>query len=170
MNSYKKFLENIGTGTHASFTNDAGDSFWGNVGGGVLPICTETKRILLPYRSAYVNEPHTWGVWGGKIDEEYGQSEDDIMDVVKREFTEESGYDGHIELITAYIFETSNKSFKYFNFIGLLSEEFEPELNWETESYKWVTFDELLKIKSKHFGLIGLLEHDLDKIKRYCNA
>jgi 8-oxo-dGTP pyrophosphatase MutT (NUDIX family) len=170
MKNYKQFLENIGSGAFASFTNDAGENFWGNVGGGVLPICTETKRILLAYRSADVNEPHTYNLWGGKIDEEYGQTEDDIMDVVKREFTEESGYDGNIKLIPAYIFETPSKSFKYFNFIGLLDEEFEPELNWETESYKWVTFDELISIKPKHFGLVGLLKHDLDKIKRYCNA
>jgi 8-oxo-dGTP pyrophosphatase MutT (NUDIX family) len=170
MKNYKQFLENLGSGAYASFANDSGENFWGNVGGGVLPICTETKRILLPFRSGYVNEPHCFGVWGGKIDEEYGQTEDDIMDVVKREFMEESGYDSEIKLIPAYIFKTSNNSFTYYNFIGLLDEEFDPELNWETESYKWVTFDEMIEIKPKHFGLVGLLKHDSNKIRNYCNA
>lgn len=159
----------VGSGKYASFTNDAGEDFWGNVGGGILPICTTTGRILLPFRSKYVNEPHCWGVWGGKIDEEEGQSENDIDDVVKREFMEESGYDGDITLKPAYIFETPTKSFKYYNFIGLLDHEHKPTLNWETESYKWVTFEQLMSIKPKHFGLSGLLNdpNSMALIKKY---
>ena len=38
--------------------------YWGKKGAGILPICKETKRLLVPFRSGYVLEPHTWGVWG----------------------------------------------------------------------------------------------------------
>lgn len=167
--SFEIFNETIGSGNYASFHNKSGEKFWGNLGGGVIPICTETGRILLPYRSSQVNEPHTWGVWGGKIDEEDGEVQSDIEDVVKREFTEESGFDGHIELIPAYIFETPNKSFKYYNFIGLIDDEFTPRLDWETESFKWVTFDEMMSISPKHFGLKGLLNDpkSMQTIKKY---
>jgi len=149
--------EDAGSGAYASFDNKSGENFWGNIAGGVIPICTKTGRILLPYRSKYVNEPHTWGVWGGKIDEEDGQGESDIEDVVKREFMEEGGFDGNIELIPAFIFRTPNKTFTYYNFIGLLDHEHQPELDWETESYRWVTFQEMMNINPKHFGLQGVL-------------
>jgi len=164
-----KIFEEAGSGAYASFHNKAGENFWGNIGGGVLPICSSTGRILLPYRSKYVNEPHTWGVWGGKIDEESGEAQTDIEEVVKREFMEEGDFTGDIQLIPAYIFETPNGSFKYYNFIGLLDEEFTPELDWETESFKWVTFDEMMEIEPKHFGLQGLLKDlkSMQIIKKY---
>jgi 8-oxo-dGTP pyrophosphatase MutT (NUDIX family) len=106
---------------------------------------------------------------GGKIDEEEGQSESNIEDVAKREFIEETGYSGKIELIPAYIFETPNKSFKYYNFIGLIDNEFNPQIDWETEYFKWVTFDEMMKIEPKHFGLKALLNDtkSLSIIKKY---
>ena len=169
MNYLKTFNEMIGSGEYASYHNKSGENFWGNCGGGCLPICVKTGRILLAYRSKYVNEPNTYNLWGGKIDEEEGQSESDIEDVVKREFMEECGFDGDIKLIPAFVFETPNKSFKYFNFIGLLDHEHEPTLDWETQSYKWVTFDEMMNIKPKHFGLQGLLNDSksLSIIKKY---
>lgn len=159
----------IGSGNYASFHNKSGEKFWGNCGAGCTIICISSGRILLPYRSEFVNEPSCFGVWGGKIDEEEGQSENEIEDVVKREFMEESGYDGEIVLIPAYIFETPNKSFKYYNFIGLLDHEHQPTLDWETESFRWVTFDEMMSIKPKHFGLQGLLNDmkSLSIIKKY---
>jgi 8-oxo-dGTP pyrophosphatase MutT (NUDIX family) len=143
--------------------------FWGNIGGGVLPICTTTNRILLPLRSDEVLEGGTWGVWGGKIDEEDDETESDIEDVVKREFEEESRYNGHIELIPSYVFKTSNNRFTYYNFIGLIDHEYVPQMNWETQDFRWVTLDELLEIEPKHYGLVELLKNDLETIKKYCN-
>lgn len=54
----------------ASFTNSSGDYFWGDVAAGILPISKSTGRILLNLRSKYVNEPITYGVYGGKLDHE----------------------------------------------------------------------------------------------------
>ena len=169
MKYLKKFNEMVGSGDYASFHNKSGENFWGNCGGGILACCLKTGRILLAYRSLYVNEPHTYNLIGGKIDEEDGEVQSDIEDVVKREFTEEAGYSGDIHLIPAYIFETPNKSFKYYNFIGLVDDEFTPELDWETESFRWVTFDEMMEIEPKHFGLQGLLNDpkSMQTIKKY---
>ena len=153
------------------FSNRSGENFWGNIGGGVLPVCTKTKRILVPLRSRYVNEPNQIGVWGGKADEEEGENELGIVNVVKREFREETGYNGEIELIPAYIYQTPSKSFTYYNFIGLVEEEFTPLLDWETKNAKWITLEELVKYEDfiiidfgygtnkyyKHFGLMSLL-------------
>lgn len=152
--NYLETYENFGSGTHASFANSNGEKFWGNIAAGVLPICKNTKRILLNFRSRYVNEPHTYNLFGGKLD-----NDENIEQTVRREFLEESGYDDDIELIPAFIFKSPG-GFKYHNFIGIIDEEFEPTLDWESEGHEWVTFDELLSIKPKHPGLKLLLKDE----------
>ncbi len=160
---FESVQDEIGFGMDADFANDAGEKFWGNLGAGVLPICKKTGRILVAYRSRYVNEPHTWGIFGGKLDEEYG--EEDLQEVAKREFVEESGFNGNVQLIPAYIYKA--KGFEYHNFIGVVDDEFKPELDWETEKIQWVNFDEFVKLYPKHFGLKTLVGNDLNKIKFY---
>lgn len=149
-----------------SYDNISGEGFWGNIGAGVLPISQETGRILLPERSWRVNEPNTWGVWGGKVEEEYYEK---IEEGAIREFKEETEFKGNIDLIEAHTFESERGGFKFYNFIGLIDEEFVPELGWETQNYKWVTFEELQEIDRKHFGLKALLDNSKDLIERYTN-
>ena len=157
-----KTFEEFGGQIYTNVSDDG--AFWGNIGAGIFPICTETKRILMPYRSKQVNEPNTWGIWGGKLDD---METNDPRVAAKQEFLEESGFNGDIKLIPAYVFQTPNKSFTYHNFIGLLNKEFEPELDWETESFKWMTFEELMNLEPKHFGLEGLLKNSMGIIKKY---
>lgn len=160
---FESVQDEIGFGIGATFANDSDEKFWGNLAAGVLPICKKTGRILVAYRSKYVNEPHTWGVFGGKLDEDDG--EEDLQEVAKREFIEETDFSGDIRLIPAYIYKA--KGFEYHNFIGIIDEEFEPKLDWETEKTKWMNFEEFEKLYPKHFGLKALIEHDIDKIKLY---
>lgn len=160
--NFESVQDEIGFGMSADFANDSGKNFWGNLGAGVLPICKKTGKILVSYRSKYVNEPHTWGIFGGKLDEGFDKN---IQEVAKREFIEETGYNGKIQLIPAYVYNT--EGFEYHNFIGLVDHEFVPELDWETEKIKWVDFEEFIKLYPKHFGLKALIKNDLEKIKKY---
>lgn len=152
-------------GEFDAYDNDSGMNYWGNIGAGVLPIARKTGRILLNYRSAYVNEGNTWGVWGGKVDDEDTLN---LEEEAKREFAEEAGYTGPIQLTPAYIFKTTG--FEYHNYIGIIPDEFEPNIppqhQWETEDYRWVTWEELLEIEPKHFGLTGLVQHSGQIIQR----
>jgi 8-oxo-dGTP pyrophosphatase MutT (NUDIX family) len=163
---YIRTFEYFGDGEFADFDNDADEKFWGNVAAGCLPICTSTKRILLNYRSIYVNEPHTWSVSGGKIEDD-----EDIEYGARRELYEETGYNKNIKMIPIFIFRNENKTFEYHNFIGIIDNEFKPKLNWESEDFKWLTFDELLNIEPKHPGLELLLndEYSLNVIKDIVN-
>ena len=147
------------------FDNNEGDNFWGNIGAGILPISTSGK-ILIALRSKYVNEPNTFGIWGGKLDDQ--ETNSPIQGAIN-ELVEESGYKGEIhKIIPAAIFEVKKNEkvvFAYHNFVALV-DDFEPVLNWETESYKWVTYDELLEIEPKHFGLEYLLNNSESIIKK----
>ena len=139
-------------------------SFWGRAGAGAVIVCRETGRLLIPKRSAFVNEPGTWGTWGGAIDE--GENP---KDAVKRELEEESGYYGEMKIIPLHVFE-HDSGFKYYNFLIVVEDEFEPQLNWETERYGWFNLNELPN--PLHFGFKGVLTNqgDMNKIQMYANS
>lgn len=44
--------------------------FWGEQAAGCIIAARDTRRILLPKRSDQVLQPHTWGTWGGAVDED----------------------------------------------------------------------------------------------------
>lgn len=115
---FKRYI--LEASDYTLYANDSGSKFWGNIGAGVLAISKNTGRILISYRSKYVNEPNTWGVVGGKLDDDKNPPKK----AANREFKEETGYAGKLELIPAYIFKT--KGFAYHNFIGIISDEFNP--------------------------------------------
>ena len=138
---------------HRKALSDTG--FWGKQGAGCIILCRSTKRFLLPLRSSYVLEPNTWGVWGGAID-----SDEDPQVSAKRELTEEAGYSGMVEMVPLSIFQKD--SFRYFNFLAIVDEEFTPQLNWETQEFTWTELDNFPE--PLHFGLKWLLSQDYDKL------
>ena len=158
---FESVQDEIDFGIGSDFANDSGKPFFRDKGAGVLPICKKTGRILVAYRGEYVNEPHTWNLFGGKIE----SFDKNIQEVAKREFVEETKFNGKIQLIPVYIYKV--KGFEYHNFIGLIEDEFEPKLDWETEKTKWLNFEEFMKLYPKHFGLKALVNNDLKKIKMY---
>ena len=107
---------------------------------------------------------------GGKIDlgedDEFERTlsvDASVEAAAKREFIEETEYNGDIKLIPAYVYRDG--SFAYHNFFGLVDYEFEPELNWETQSYKWMTYEELKALPKKHFGLVALLKNSSKELE-----
>lgn len=141
---------------HASHGDD--DRFWGNRGAGILLIAQDTGRLMLVLRSAYVNEPGTWGIPGGKIDDE----DESPSAAAKREAQEELGYSGRIKLTSAHVFKAGN--FRFHNFIGLVPKEFEPSLDWENDDAEWYSIDELPS--PLHFGLQSLLSNSKDLVEK----
>jgi 8-oxo-dGTP pyrophosphatase MutT (NUDIX family) len=130
--------------------------FWGKQGAGCIIAAKKTKRLLLPLRSRYVEQPNTWGTWGGAID-----NTENPLDAAKRELYEEAGYIGNAQMIPLSIFQKD--TFKYFNFLAIVKDEFEPTLNWETQDYIWTRLDNLPS--PLHFGLKWVLEQDYNKIQ-----
>ena len=118
-------------GEHGQATDDSGQ-FWGDVGAGVIFRARDTGRVLLSLRSEFVNEPHTWGVWGGAI--EAGEAP---AAAVRREVMEECGYKGPLNLKVLYVY--TKDQFKFTTFLADVPTEFVPRLDWETEDYQWCT-------------------------------
>lgn len=151
---------NFKTWFEVNYGDDIGfgkDGFWGNAGAGVLPISISSSRILVQKRSFQVEEPNTWGVFGGAVRHGY-----EMEQAAKEEFLEETGYRGSIKLIPAYLFKKG--SFQYQNFLGLVQREFEPIDSWESSGHKWLTWDELESLPNKHFGLQALIIHSKNQI------
>jgi len=149
--------DEIGTGKHA-LTTDKSGKFWGNAGAGGVFYATETKKFLLPFRSAQVNEPHTWGVWGGAIDHE-----ETPLEAIKREIEEETGYKGKYKLIPSYVYKKGD--FQYHNYVVVVEKEFKPKLCWETEKSGWFGLDEFPT--PLHFGLKALLPHLKEQVASF---
>ena len=132
-----------GSGKHAITTDESG-KFWGDAGAGCVFYAHDTGRVLLSYRSEFVNEPHQWGVWGGAIDDG-----EDPRNAALREVREETGHSGDVQLRQAFVY--TNGNFKYTTYVAIIPKEFVPRLDWETEDFKWCDPGEWPT--PTHFGL-----------------
>lgn len=122
--------------------------FYGKRGAGCVFLAKDTGRLLLAHRSKDVEEPHTWGCWGGALNPN-GETPEDA---VRREVSEEAGYHGAFELQPLFVF--SSGSFKYFNFLVIVDHEFVPHTNWETQGFAWCEWGKWPS--PLHFGLVSL--------------
>jgi hypothetical protein len=83
-------------GAHDAEHHDAlrGTGFWGRAGAGAVVLARRTGRLLLSHRSRAVEQPGTWGNFGGAVDP--GQ---DPAASARREVAEECGYVGPLDLV-----------------------------------------------------------------------
>jgi len=117
---------------HQKYLDNTG--FWGKRGAGCIFFAMDTNRFLIAHRSRHVQEPSTWGTWGGAID-----SSETPESAVSREVREESGYTGNFKLIHVYDFKHES-GFVYHNYIAVVESEFTPELDWESQGYEWAEY------------------------------
>lgn len=105
--------------------------FFGAQAAGCVLMAKSTGRLLLVLRSSGVLEPHTWGCLGGAF-----KNPETPVSAAKREAHEETGYDGPIQMVPLYVFKKD--TFRYSNFLGIVPDEFEPDLGWEADQGIWV--------------------------------
>lgn len=129
------------------------------IGAGILLLAASTGRVLLIKRSGEVRNPHTWSVPGGLV--EPGESVDSAA---RRETAEEVGFDGpYIE--TLYLYTYFKGRFEFTTFLGIIEDEFTPELNWESEDWCWCrpSFTDLPM--PLHRGAFELFQHRTDVLQ-----
>jgi ADP-ribose pyrophosphatase len=122
---------------------------WGERGAGCVIRARDTGRFLIGLRSAEVDDPLTWGTWGGEVDP--GETPEAA---VMREVSEETGYSGEVELQLLFI-HTSRTGFVYDNYLATVPGEFEPSLGWENDEARW--FERGIWPQPLHFGLSALM-------------
>ena len=108
--------------------------FWGRRGAGCIILAKNTGRFCIAHRSSKVEQPGTWGTWGGAIDEG-----EDPARAAQREVAEEAGYSGAMKMVPLYVFKHKS-GFTYYNFLAIVEREFQPRLDWETQGYDWVEY------------------------------
>ena len=136
------------------------DDYWGNAAAGILPLAKTTGRLLLNHRSAAVNEPRTWGVWGGKL-----EGQESFRRAAIREFTEEAQYGGSLDLNLLHTYQDGE--FEYRTFLGVVDREFTPSLDWESDGFRWVEVEEMEAMYGRlHFGLQEVVDHAIRTIER----
>jgi 8-oxo-dGTP pyrophosphatase MutT (NUDIX family) len=126
---------------------------------GIIPICTNTGRILLCRRNSEGSYPNHWGLFGGTFEEV-----DKIpKETAKREFKEETKYDGKYYISSTPIDTDEDNFLTYYTYVGLFDEEFEPDVNGEDEhsqenvDYGWFNLGDMPD------GMIPSLEETLEE-------
>jgi ADP-ribose pyrophosphatase YjhB (NUDIX family) len=139
--------------------------FWGAKGGGVLVISNTidpqfgSGPILIAHRSRQVNEPGTYGLWGGKLDIDHQNMDRNTLkktawQAARREFAEESQYTGKLKYVKGSIWankimdkrDPNRMVFEYFNYLVTVDRQFAPTLNWETDKFHWWTYDQIMSL------------------------
>jgi 8-oxo-dGTP pyrophosphatase MutT (NUDIX family) len=163
---YYQIIEN--DNDHRETLNKTG--FWGKAGAGCIFVAKDTGKILLNHRSSMVEQPGTWGVWGGAID-----GSESPLEAVKREAYEEAGASpSDSQIIPIYIFHDQKSGFKYYNFIVVVEEEFKPNIpiqsRWETQGWGWFDLNDFPS--PLHFGVKAILNDagSVNKIKQIISS
>jgi len=105
---------------------------------GIIPIASSTGRILLNRRGAGMDHAGKYAGWGG-----YAAMGETPIENATREFHEESMYSGPLLLIPAYMQDYPHKTMTYETFIGIIPEEFEPQIDDESLGSEWMTMSQL---------------------------
>lgn len=134
------------------------NGFYGSRGAGCLVVARSTGRLLMPLRSEEVLQPGTYGVWGGAVDPGLTPEE-----AALRELRQESGLDYAGDLVPLLVYAPEGSSFRYHNFLVVVDEEFEPELNEEHDSAVWASLDDLPG--PLHFGVEALLRDEASRAR-----
>lgn len=144
-------LETIKPGAGLFAVTEPDSNYFGKKAAGCLIYCYKTKRFLLLKRSEFVNEPRTWNIISGALEEN-----ESPLQGLEREIKEETNKKVVIYPQPYYIFK--DKNFQFYNFFAIVDNEFTPKLDWENSSYMWLKLEDFTKM-NLHFGVKEILKN-----------
>lgn len=109
-------------------------------GAGILLVAQDTGRVLLLKRGRDVrSDPMTWAVPGGKVDP--GET---ARAAAMRELDEEAGWPGTMAVMKDPVFVFDERpGFEFLTYLGFVKEEFDPQLNRESDDAGWFSLSKL---------------------------
>lgn len=124
------------------------------MGAGCLILAKDSENFLLIKRSEYVPVASTWSLPGGNVD-----PEESPIQAARRETMEEIGFDlSNKTMKLIYANNIYFPRFKFFTYACVVPKEFTPNLNWESDSYKWCDIGSLPQ--PLHWGIQQLFNYD----------
>ena len=104
------------------------------IGAGVIFLALDTGRCLFQLRNSDKRQKHTWGFWGGLL-----ENNETPYECIKRELDEEIGMVPELQKLNPIdVYQSRNKHFMYYSFVYVIDKEFIPHLNDESAGYAWV--------------------------------
>jgi len=148
---YNRYLTRLGRGV---LTRDEDQE--SHVGTFFLPYNPRAQEFFLVHHK----KAGSWIAPGGHVDT--GES---IMDALRREVKEETGFDGEIHFIQFPLGKKDKTQFMFYNFIGIVDEEFKPNPSkqwaWETQKWEWFKPDKLPT------PLLTPMKNDIERVKPF---
>jgi len=136
----------------------------------VLLVCPKTIRILLQRRAFDANKsPGKWFGFGGK-----GEKGESPFQTAERELIEETQFkNNEFKIKNKYIFkhriENNNESPKdIYIFLGIMSEESIPIVDYETSGWSWLELSDLINLPLH--PILSLLLLDKNASSQLANA
>jgi len=133
------------------------------IAAGIIPIHPQSGLIMMIQRGKDQSHPSEWSFFGGKFEEEDGNPKV----TAKREFKEESGLDNIKYYISSKpIYVNNSNHLRFYNYIGVFTEQFTPDLEREDEAqdYGWFSLDKLPH--NMHPGAVEVFNEKMDVIKQ----
>jgi 8-oxo-dGTP pyrophosphatase MutT (NUDIX family) len=123
---------------------------------GGLIISKSTGNILIALRSDSVEDPETYGIFGGRVD--HFESPEEALE---REIFEETGYPIFGTYQELGVLYSEDNDFSYHTHIAYSPTDFVPNLNWEHTKAEWVSLEALLDMDKNtlHYGVAALLDN-----------
>ena len=110
------------------------EPFQGIVAVGAVFLSTRTNRVLLQFRNSDKRQKHTWGFWGGIV-----ENNESPYEALIREVEEELGIVPDISKLNPIdVYQSKDRNFMYYSFVAVIEDEFLPTLNGESCGYAWV--------------------------------
>lgn len=101
---------------------------------GVIFLALDTGRCLLQLRNSDKRFRHTWGFFGGMLEQN-----ETPFEALQRELKEEIGFMPELAKLNPLdIYQSRDNRFRYYSFVAVVDQEFSPNLNSESAGYAWV--------------------------------
>lgn len=101
---------------------------------GVIFLSIDTGRCLFQLRNSDKRYNHTWGFWGGIM-----ENNETPYECIIRECNEELGIVPEMQKLNPIdVYQSKDKNFYYYSFVYVVDKEFLPTLNCESAGYAWV--------------------------------